>query len=265
MDWMDGIVISINRETRQQFDLLRLLVKKEITLKYKRTYLGIFWSLLNPLLTAIVYFFAFKVVMRFKMEHYSLYLLSALFPWVWFSSSIVMCTNTLTSNVSLIRKVIFPKHYLIISNIIGQLVTFICAIPILLGLSLYYGKTPGINWIIAIPPLIILQFFIIYGVALAVSMINAYFRDMQHLVSVGLNLLFWMTPIIYPIEMIPEKYRAFMALNPVAYLILSWRDVFLNNIIDLHGLMVTVIIAAVILFLGTIVYKRLESGLDEVL
>ncbi len=255
----------MDRRNRQKLDLLKLLIKKAITLKYKRTYLGIFWSLLNPLMTALIYFFAFKVIMRFQMEHYSLYLLSALFPWVWFSSSITLCTNVLTSNVSLIRKVIFPKHYLIISSIIGQLITLVCAIPILLGLAYYYGKTPGMSWIIGIPPLIILQFFIIYGVALAISIVNVYFRDMQHIVSVGLNLLFWMTPIIYPLEMIPEKYKTYLLLNPVAYLILSWRDVFLHNTLNWKGLFVSLVIAVIVLSLGIVVYRRLEKGLDEVL
>ena len=255
----------MDRTTRQQLDLLKLLVKKAITLKYKRTYLGIFWSLLNPLLTALIYFFAFNIIMRFQMEHYSLYLLSALFPWVWFSSSLALCTNVLTSNVSLIRKVIFPKHYLIVSIIIGQLITLICAIPILLGLAYYYGKTPGINWVVGIPPLIILQFFIIYGLAITLSVVNAYFRDMQHIVTVGLNLLFWLTPIIYPLEMIPEKYRSYLLLNPVAYLILSWRDIFLHNTLNWEGFFVAMVIAVIVLFLGTVVYKRLEKGLDEVL
>lgn len=255
----------MNNSTRQRLDLLKFLIKKEITLKYKRTYLGIFWSLLNPLMMALVYFIAFSVIMRFRMEYYSLYLLSALFPWVWFSSSIIMCTNVMVGNSSLIRKVIFPKHYLIISRIVGQLLTLVCAIPILYGLAYYYGKTPDISWLIGIPPLIILQFIIIYGISLAVSMINVYFRDLQYLIGVGLNLLFWMTPIIYPFEMVPEKYRAYLALNPVANLMLSWRDVILNNTINWNGFLVSMVVALFLLFLGTIVYNRLEKRLDEVL
>ncbi len=160
---------------------------------------------------------------------------------------------------------IFSKHYLIVSIIIGQFVTLLCAIPVLLGLVYYYGGAPGISWVVGIPSLIILQFLIIYGAALAISILEVYFRDMQYIIGVGLNLLFWMTPIIYPLEMIPEKYRAFLVLNPVAYLILSWRDVFLHNTINWRGLSVSAVIAAIFLSLGTLIYKRLERGLDEVL
>ena len=220
---------------------------------------------MNPLLTALIYFIAFKVIMRFKMDDYSLYLLSALFPWLWFSSSISLCSGALTRNVSLIRKVIFPKHYLIVAGIIGQLLTLVCAIPILLGLVFYYDKTPSISWIVGIPMLIILQFLIIYGAALALSIINAYFRDMQYIIGVGLNLLFWMTPIIYPLEMIPEQYRGYLLLNPVAYLILSWRELFLLNTINWHGILVSMVVAVIFLSVGSIIYKRLEKGLDEVL
>src|SRR5512139_3354556 len=110
----------MNRELRRKKDLLLLLTKKEITLKYKRTVLGIFWSLLNPILLAIVLFIAFKVFMRIKMENYTFFFLSALFPWNWFSASVTMSTGTLISNVSLIKKIRFPRHCLVVATILAQ-------------------------------------------------------------------------------------------------------------------------------------------------
>lgn len=105
-----------SREFRRKRDLLWLLTKKEVTLKYKRTFLGILWSLLNPILLALVLFIAFKIFMRIQMENYTFFLLAALFPWNWFSASIIMSTGTLIGNVSLIKKVIFPRHFLIIAT-----------------------------------------------------------------------------------------------------------------------------------------------------
>src|SRR3990170_8283832 len=124
-----------NREFRRKRDLLWLLTKKEITLKYKRTFLGILWSLFNPILFALVLFIAFKIFMRIQMENYIFFLLAALFPWNWFSASIIMSTGTFIGNVSLIKKVIFPRHFLVIATVLAQLVNLLFAMPIIVAFS----------------------------------------------------------------------------------------------------------------------------------
>lgn len=255
----------MDRKTRQQLDLLRLLVKKEITLKYKRTYLGFLWSLLNPILTTLVLFIAFNIFMRFDMKDYTLFLLSAMMPWAWFSASVTISTGTLTSNVSLIKKSLFPKHLLIVATIVAQLVTLIISLPILLALVYYYGKTPSLNWLIGIPVLIVVQFAVTYGIALIISMVNAFFRDMEHIVNVCVSMLFWMTPIIYPLEAVPEKYRIYLAINPVTYLMQCWRDIFLNNTINWHYISISLFTGIVVFLAGSFVFKRLDRRLDEVL
>jgi len=255
----------MNKKTRQQIDLLKILVKKEITLKYKRTYLGFLWSLLNPLLTALVLFIAFRIFMRFEMENYTLFLLAAIFPWSWFSASVTMSTNTLTGNIALIKKVLFPKHFLILATIIGQLVNLIFALPILLVFVYYYGKAPALNWLYGIPLLIVVQFIVTYGVALVISMVNAFFRDMEYIINVSVGMLFWMTPIIYLLEAVPEKYRVLLVINPVTYLIQSWRDIFLNNTINWHNISISLVTAVVVLLAGTFIFSRLNRRLDEVL
>ena len=90
--------MQMNKKTRQQLDLLKLLVKKEITLRYKRTYLGFLWSLLNPILTGIVLFIAFNIFMRFEVENFALFVMAAIFPWTWFSASVTMSSNVFTGN-----------------------------------------------------------------------------------------------------------------------------------------------------------------------
>ncbi|MCL5982721.1 MAG: ABC transporter permease [Firmicutes bacterium] len=257
--------MQISRKTRQQLDLLKLLVKKEITLRYRRTYLGFFWSLLNPLLTGLVLLIAFNIFMRFEMKNFALFLMAALFPWTWFSASVTMSTNALTSNVSLIKKVIFPKQFLLFAIITAQLVNFIFSLPVLIGLAIYYGNAPTLNWLIGVPVLVAVQFAVIYGLALIVSMANAFFRDLEYLVALLVSLLFWMTPIIYPLETVPEEYRSFLFLNPVTYLIQAWRDLFFNNTINWHNIAISMITAAVVLLAGLLVFKKLDKKLDEVL
>jgi lipopolysaccharide transport system permease protein len=257
--------MRINEKTRQRLDLLKLLVKKEITLRYRRTSLGFLWSLLNPLLTSLVLFIAFNIFMRFEMENFALFLLAALFPWTWFSASVTMSTNTLTGNVSLIRKVIFPKQFLLLATIIAQLVNFIFSLPVLIGLTYYYGSAPNPNWLIGIPVLVIVQFAVIYGLSLIISIANAFFRDLEYIVTVLMSLLFWMTPIIYPLQAVPEEYQVLLVMNPATYLMQAWRDLFFNNMINWHNIAISAMTAALVLLAGLLIFNKLERKLDEVL
>jgi len=257
--------MRMNKKTRQQLDLLKLLIKKEITLRYKRTYLGFLWSLLNPLLTGLVLFVAFNIFMRFETENFALFLMAALFPWTWFSASVIMSSGALTGNVSLIKKVIFPKHFLLLATITAQLVNFIFSLPVLVGLTYYYGSAPSLNWLIGIPVLVIVQFAIIYGLSLLLSIANAFFRDLEYIVIVLIGLLFWMTPIIYPLEAVPEEYRSLLVMNPVTYLMQAWRDLFFNNMLNWHNIFISMITAAVVLLAGLVIFKKLDKKLDEVL
>jgi len=254
-----------NREFIRKKDLLWLLTKKEITLKYKRTALGILWSLLNPILLAIVLFIAFKVFMRIKMENYTFFFLSALFPWNWFSASVTMSTGTLIGNVSLIKKIHFPRHFLVLSTILAQLFNLIFALPIIIVLSYFYGNGLGMSWFLTVPVLIAIQFTVTTGICMAISMVNAYFRDMEYIIGVVVSMLFWMTPIVYPLYMVPEEYRIYLVLNPLTHLITAWRDLFMSNAIDWGSIGISFGSSLIFLLLGVFVFQRLGKRLDEVL
>lgn len=254
-----------NRDIQRKFDLLVLLTHKEFALKYKRTTLGILWSLFNPLLTALVFFAAFKVFMRFQMENYTFFLLSALFAWSWFSSSVIISARSLVDNVSMIKKVIFPRHYLIAAVILAQMVHLLFSIPIMLIIAAANGVTPSWIWFLGIPLAIAVQFVFTLGISLAISICNTYFRDIEYLVGVLMNLVFWMTPITYPMSAIPENYRFIALINPLTSLMNLWRSIYLHNTISLNDLGVASFMAVIFLVIGLALFRRLEKRLDEVL
>ena len=255
-----------HQNLRREMDLLWILTHKEITLQYKRTYLGILWSLLNPLLLALVFFIAFTIILRFEMNQFPLFLLSGLFPWVWFSNSVSASTVSLVSSKSLIKKFPFPKHFLLIATVFSQAVHFLFAIPILLFLVYYYGQSPDAIWLIGIPFLLIVQFILTLGTSLAVSVISVYFYDFHFIVTFLLTLLFWVTPIVYQFDQVPEAYRFwFLYFNPLTPLMSSWRELFMGN--TLHGglLALSLVGALTIFLIGFLIYRRLSKRVDEVL
>jgi lipopolysaccharide transport system permease protein len=247
-------------------DLLWLLTKKETTLQYKRTILGIFWSLLNPLLLALVFYIAFIVVLKIQKKDFPLFLLAALFPWTWFSNSVGASTVSLIANRSLIKKFPFPKHFLLTAGVLSQGVHFLFSLPIITFLVYYYGKTAHAIWLLGIPLFILVQFILTIGVCLAVSVINVYFLDFQFIVAFLLNLLFWITPIIYQLDTIPEPYRFLSCyINPLTPLMSSWRELFLSNKMHWDWLVNAFSSSLVVFFAGLIIFRKLNRRIDEVL
>jgi lipopolysaccharide transport system permease protein len=256
----------IRRDLQRDIDLLWLLTRKEVTLQYKRTMLGILWSLLNPLLLALIFYIAFIVILKIEKKDFPLFLLAALFPWTWFSNSVSASTVSMITNKSLIKKFPFPKHFLLTAGVLSQGVHFLVSLPIILFLVCFYGKVPHAIWLLGIPLLLLIQFLMTIGVSLAVSVISVYFADFQFIVAFLLNMFFWITPIIYQLDTIPAPYRPIsLYLNPLTPLMSSWRELFMSNQIQWNWLSTAFISSLVIFFVGLLIFRRLNKRLDEVL
>ena len=259
-------MIPISHHLQREMDLLRILTHKEITLQYKRTALGILWSLLNPLLLALIFYIAFIVILRIEKKDFPLFLLAALFPWTWFSNSVSASTVSFITNKSLIKKFPFPKHFLLTAGVLSQGVHFLFSLPIIAFFVYYYGRTVGLSWLIGIPILLAIQFLITMGACLAVSVINVYFYDFQFIVAFLLTMLFWLTPIVYMFDTVPETYRfLFMYFNPLTSLISSWRELFMSNIIHWSWLAIAILGSLVIFCAGLLIFLRLGRRVDEVI
>ncbi len=256
----------ISKDLQRDLDLLQMLTHKEIALQYKRTVLGIFWSILNPLLFAAIFYIAFIVILKVDKKDFPLFLLAALFPWTWFSNSVSASTVSMISNKSLIKKFPFPKHFLPTAVVFSQGVHFLVSLPIIALLVYSYGKTAHVIWLLGIPLLLIFQFLLTIGVCLAVSVVNVYFMDFQFIVAFFLNLLFWVTPIIYQLDTIPEPYRLLsLYANPLTPLMSSWRELFLSNRINWIWMAEALLSALVTFFVGLLIFRRLNRRLDEII
>lgn len=251
---------------RRRMDLLWILTRKEIILQYKRTSLGILWSLLNPLLLAFVFYIAFSVILGVRIMNFPLFILSALFPWTWFSTSVSASTVSLISNRSLVRKFPFPKHYLLLGSVFSQGVHFLFSIPIIIFLVYLYHKSAGLIWFAGVPMLLLIQVIMTIGISLPVSVINVYFTDFQFIVGFLLQVLFWMTPIVYRFDTIPQAYRTlFLYMNPMTSLMNSWRELFMSSAIHWNSIATSCLDSLLIFFVGLILYRKLGKRIDEVI
>jgi lipopolysaccharide transport system permease protein len=242
-----------------------VLTQKDIKVRYKSSILGYLWSIGHPLAFAFVFFTAFKVVMKIQIEGYALFLITGLFPWQWFANSVNFSPMVFLNNASIIKKVNFPRNVLPLSTVIQDTIHFVLSIPVIALFFYIFHKSPSLSWLYGIPILLGIQFLMIYGFSLIVSSINLFVRDIERLINIFITLLFYFTPIIYSESMIPDRYKHLVNLNPLAPLMVSWRNLFLNGTLRLSFLITCFAHSVVIAVFGYLVYRKLSSKFAEVL
>lgn len=251
-------------------DLIIVLTQKELKVRYKNTFLGYIWSIANPLFYACIYFVAFKIFMRIQIENYTLFLIAALFPWQWFANSIGTSPTIFIANASLVKKVNFPRETVVLADIFNNMIHLLLSIPVIVIFLLFYSKSPSFSWFYGIPVLLLIQFFIIYGLALAIASLNLFFRDLERIVVLIITFLFFLTPIFYSANYISDKappklYSLYLWLNPLAPLIISWRNLFLEGSFEITLILKALVSSLVIFLIGYHIYKTLRWRFAEIL
>lgn len=251
------------RELYKYRELLKTTIKKEIRGKYKGSVLGVVWSFLNPLLQVTVYAFVFPYILKVKEANYLVFLIVGLLPWTFFTTSLLQGASTNIVNGNIIKKVYFPREILPISVVTGALINFLISCIIILIIVLISGL--GVSYyIVFLPVVILIQYILCLGLALFISAITVYLRDIEHLISIFVMVLFYGTPIVYSIHNIPAGLANVLYLNPMSSVIEAYRDIFyykqMPNMINL-GILSGIVLVGFILFY--LIFKKLEKGFAE--
>jgi ABC-type polysaccharide/polyol phosphate export permease len=253
--------------------LLSTLVSRELKARYRGSALGFLWSLLNPLLLLGVYSFVFGFVFKQgraeMVDPYALFLITGLFPWVWVSSSLLEGTVSLSANAGLIRKAVFPMELLPMVPVLANLVNFLLAVPVIAG-ALIVGRSLGYpvgGWEAILLPLVLaLQLPVIAGLVLALSALNVHFKDVRDLLVNMLQLLFFMTPILYPLEWVSFGSLAAVIrwVNPFTPFTLAYQQILFRGALPGATLWLHMLAWAVVTWLvGSWLFSRLRSSLVE--
>ncbi len=246
-------------------DLVLVLVQKEVKIRYKDKVLGYIWSIASPLAFAFVYYAAFKVVMRVPVENYSLILVSGLFPWQWFVNCVDSSPVLFVNNAAIIKKVNFPRDILLLATELNHMVHFILSLPVILLFMFLFKVAPTPTWIWGLPLMLLIQLVTVHGISLVLASLNVFLRDIERLVNILTMILFYFTPIIYTVDLIPPEYRHLIPFNPAAPLMINWRHLFVEGTLDWRFLLLSLIYALLSLVLGYTVYKKLAWRFAEVI
>ncbi len=217
-------VFPTRRSVVHGWDLLLTLVARDVKLRYRRSVLGVAWSLLNPLLQLLIFNFVFSSLLPLKVPDYTAFLFVGILVWVWFQSSLMGATSAVIDNGLLIRQPGFPESVLPVVAVISNLVNFVLAFPILLVFLLLAGHVPT-QAFLALPCIMTVQLVLTLSLAYLLASVHVRFRDTQYLISVILMLWFYLVPVFYDPRQIPPDYQTLYQLNPMVHVLNAYRSV----------------------------------------
>lgn len=242
-------------------ELLERLINRNLKIRYKGSTLGFFWSLLDPLLMVLVYLFFIRL-MRFQID--LPYLITGVVVWQFLVLSVSDSFSAILGNANLVKKVFFPRIILPLSIGTANLINFLLSLIVLGVFLILIGPPIVLVKLLCLPLIIALQYIFCLGLAFMFSSIMVFFRDTQHLISVGLTAWFFASPVIYPISIVPERFLPFYLANPMCTILMLYRWVFLNQALVIHpGVFAAIGICFIAFALGVFSFNKLESYFAE--
>ena len=262
-------LISINLEELYRYkELLYIFVWRDIKVRYKQTAIGILWAILQPLLAMVIFSVFFGRLAKVPSDGvpYPIFVYVGLLLWNYYSTGLTSSSNCLIENESIIKKVYFPRIILPISANATPLVDFFFSFIVLIGLMFYYHYTPHLIGVLLLPVLLIVSLLSSAGLGLFLSAANAKYRDVKYVVPFFVQLLMYVTPVIYPASIIPSSYQWIAFINPMAGVITIARNSILGTAsIDYYLLLSTFVISALIFIFGIMYFRRTERFFADVL
>lgn len=239
--------------------LLYELVLRDIKIKYRRSVLGVLWTVLNPLLMMVILYVVFSKLFRFEIENYAIYILSGQVLFNYYQMATTDAMVAILGNASLIKKVYLPKYILVLAKILSGAVNLAASFAALMIVIVITGGRITLMFFMAVIPLICLIIFAM-GIGLILAAYTVRFRDIQHLYSVFCMGLFYLTPVIYPSSILPEYMKQVVYYNPLTRMIEPFRTIVMENAVPPAADIIFCMVAALsAVLIGGLVFKRRQK------
>lgn len=243
----------------QYKDLLINLVFRDLTVRYKRSVLGFCWTMVNPLINTIVFTIVFSTIFQFGVKDFIVYFLSGYQLWILFSQSTILSSRCILVNGPLLKKVYLPKTIFVVSIMLSELVNFSFAMLPLLAIVVIIGKGLSLALLFLPIPLIIMIFFTL-GVSFILAAVTVFFHDIMDIYQLLLMPWMYLTPIIYPVEIVPAKYLYILKINPMYYIIDCFRaPIYLGHLPDPLNVLWAGLSAGVVFIAGVVLFTKLSD------
>jgi lipopolysaccharide transport system permease protein len=258
--------VAINlRDLWAYRDLLYFLTWRDVKVRYKQTVLGAAWAIIQPLFTMLIFWLFFGRLAGMPSEGipYPLFALAGLIPWTFFANAITNSGNSLVGSANLITKVYFPRMIIPCAAVGAGLIDLAIAFSLMAGMMLWFGVSLTMN-LLLLPLLVLLTTFLAIGVGMWMSALNVKYRDIRYALPFLIQLWMFATPIIYPLSLIPEKWRWVMAINPMAGVIDGFRAALFGRAIDWRSLAITALVTVGVVIYSAYHFRRMEKTFADV-
>jgi lipopolysaccharide transport system permease protein len=248
-------------------ELLYFLAWRDVKVRYKQTAIGAAWAVLQPFTTMVIFTVIFGHFAKMPSDGvpYPVFAYTALLPWTYFATALTRCTGSVVGNAQLISKVYFPRLILPISGTLSALIDFAISLVILIGMMAWYGIVPTRN-VLALPLFLLLSVATTLAVGLWLSALNVRYRDVGHAIPFLIQCWMYASPVVYPVSMVPVRWRSLYSLNPMVGVIEGFRWALLGKASPDFGAVTTSALLVTILLLGGLVYFRhLERTFADVI
>lgn len=258
-------------ELYQYRALLLALSVRELKARYRASVLGFLWTFLNPTLNMLVYAVVFSVLMKNSVKNFPYFLFSGLLPWIYFSTSILAGTSSVSDRRDLLTKVRFPAQVLPATVVLTNLINFLLSLPLLLLLGLLFQVWPTWHIVFVIPVLLVQTFFTL-ALTYFFAAFNVAFRDLQHIVANIVQMLFFLSPVLWDIKSIPamgsftqsETQQLVLNFNPLAGIMVAWRDIFVEQQAPQWQPLLTVaVLSVVVMWVSASVFESRREEFAE--
>lgn len=247
-------------------EMIVSLVRKDLKGRYKGSVLGFLWTFLNPLLQLLVYTVVFSQIMRSGVKDYALHLFVALVPWIFFSSALTTGARLILDQKNMIKKIYFPRAVLPVAYTLSSFCNMLFAFVIVFAVLLLSGRGVSLPALLYLPLVMLIQLFLVLGVNLITASLTVYWRDLEHMMGVLSMALMYLTPVVYSMDLIPVQWRKFYLLNPMAPLVLAYRNILYDGMVPAASLLLRgSLSAAVLLPCGAWLFEKLQRRFAEVL
>ena len=250
-----------------KFGAFRILVYRDLQIRYAGTWLGYLWTLLDPLAMSAIYWFVFSYIIGAKSigeQPYILFLLTGILSWTWFNGAVTDSARSLVVESKMVQSISIPRYLWIIKSIGAKGTEFIFALPILVVVAIIFNAQPSIQ-LLYIPFAVLIQFLLLSGIGLILAPLTVLARDTSNILRILLRMMFYLTPIIYGISDIPERFQVLSYFNPMTGIISMYRIGFWNDTNLITPVIFSTVISILIFIIGIIFFKKVErSVLKEI-
>ena len=255
--------MRIIKELYDYREMLSNLVRKDLKVRYKGSVLGFLWTFLNPLLQLIIYTIVFSTIMRTNIDKFYIYLFIGLIPWLFFATCIQAGSTSILMNKDLIKKIYFPRIILPISTVNSAFMNMFYSMIVVL-LTILVSGIGFSKYILLLPLAMTMQYILVLGMTFIFSALNVYFRDLEYILNIIVMMWFYLTPIVYKIEMIPEKYRLWFYLNPMTGIINFYRNIlYYKRMPSFNAFGGILIYGIIMIIIGYFVFEKLQRNFAE--